>query len=224
MPKLQIPDYIQERLNAGREFRRMAEPLAIRAGGEEEMIVEGYATTFNQPYELYSFDGYTVMEQVDPAAFEGCDMSDVIMQYDHHGRVFARNRNRTLDLSVDQHGLKTIGRLSGTELGRQVYQEVQGGYSDRMSFSFTVAEDSRVVTEDHETGIVTVLRTIKRIKKLYDVSIVSIPANDATEIFARGMADGEIGWAQQELLKYRARIRQREALALRIKLSNIGGM
>ena len=221
MPKLQIPDYIQERLNAGREFRRMAVPLEIRAGGEEEMIVEGYATTFNQPYELWSYDGYTVMEQVDMRAFEGCDMSDVIMQYDHHGRVFARNRNGTLELTVDGHGLKTIGKLNGTDLGRQVYQEVRGGYSDRMSFSFTVAQDSRVVTEDHDTGHITVLRTIQKIKKLYDVSIVSIPANDATEIFARGMADGEIGWAQQELLKYRARIRQRRALEIKLKLSEV---
>ena len=221
MPNILIPDYIQERLNAGREFRRMAEPMQIRAGGEDDMIVEGYATTFNQPYELWSMDGYTVMEQVDARAFEGCDMSDVIMQYDHHGRVFARNRNHTLELSPDQHGLKTIGKLRGTELGRQVYQEVQGGYSDRMSFSFTVEQDSRVVTEDHDTGHITVLRTIQRIKKLYDVSIVSIPANDATEIYARGLADGEIGWAQQELLNYRARIRQRRALELKIKLTEV---
>ena len=221
MPRAQIPDYIQERLNAGREFRRMAVPLEIRAGGEDEMIVEGYATTFNQPYELWSLDGYTVMEQVDARAFDGCDMSDVIMQYDHHGRVFARNRNGTLDLSPDQHGLKTIGKLGGTELGRQVYQEVKGGYSDRMSFSFTVEQDSRVVTEDHDTGHITVLRTIQKIKKLYDVSIVSIPANDATEIFARGMADGEIGWAQQELLNWQARARQRRALELKIRLSEV---
>lgn len=221
MPRIQIPDYIQERLNAGREFRRMAEPMQIRAGGEGDMIVEGYATTFNQPYELWSMDGYTVMEQVDARAFEGCDMSDVIMQYDHHGRVFARNRNGTLELSTDEHGLKTIARLGGTDLGRQVYQEVQGGYSDRMSFCFTVDQDSRVVEEDHNTGHITVLRTIQRIKKLYDVSIVSIPANDATEIYARGAADGEIGWAQQELLNYRARIRQRRALELKIKLTEV---
>lgn len=221
MPKLQIPDYIQERLNAGREFRRMAEPMQIRAGGEDDMIVEGYATTFNQPYELWSMDGYTVMEQVDVRAFEGCDMSDVIMQYDHHGRVFARNRNGTLELNVDPHGLRTIARLGGTDLGRQVYQEVKGGYSDRMSFCFTVDQDSKIIEEDHNTGHITVLRTIQRIKKLYDVSIVSIPANDATEIFARGMADGEIGWAQQELLNYRARIRQRRALELKIKLSEV---
>ena len=221
MPRIQIPDYIKERLNAGREFRRMAEPMQVRAGGEDDMIVEGYATTFNQPYELWSMDGYTVMEQVDARAFEGCDMSDVIMQYDHHGRVFARNRNHTLELSPDQHGLKTIGKLSGTELGRQVYQEVQGGYSDRMSFSFTVEQDSRVVTEDHDTGHITVLRTILRIKKLYDVSIVSIPANDATEIFARGLEAGESNWAAQELRAYEARRRAKAKYLYRLKCMEV---
>ena len=223
MSNLILPDWIEERLDQGREFRRMATPMQVRADegddpAENDCSVEGYATTFNQLYELWSMDGYTVEEQVDARAFDDCDMSDVIMQYDHHGRVFARNRNQTLTVNPDEHGLHVVAVLGGTELGRQVYEEIKGGYSDRMSFAFTVAEDKREVFEDHETGNVTVRRTILRINKLYDVSVVSIPANDATEIFARGMADGAISWAAQELRAYEARCRARKRLKLKLKL------
>lgn len=216
-----LPDWIEERLAQGREFRQMVQPMHIRAAEEGEepgYIVEGYATTFNQLYTLYSMDGYTVEEQVDARAFDGCDMSDYIMQYDHHGRVFARNRNKTLTATPDEHGLHTVADLSGTELGRQVYEEIKGGYSDRMSFAFTVANDKKEIFEDRVTGMVTVRRTILEIGKLYDVSVVSIPANDATEIFARGMADGAISWAAQELRAYEARRKARQRLQLKLKL------
>ena len=194
---------ILERLNAGREYRQIqAGSIELRSDEAEEMIVEGYATTFGQPYVLYDFGDYIVREQIDPHAFDECDMSDVIMQYDHRGRVFARTRNKTLSMSTDKHGLKIRAALGGTELGRQLYEEIRGGYTDRMSFGFTVAEDKREVTEDHTRNVTTVLRTITKVKKLYDVSAVSIPANDTTEISARSVADGVIeALKEQERLK-----------------------
>ena len=194
---------ILERLSAGREYRQIqAGSIELRSDEAEEMIVEGYATTFGQPYVLYDFGDYIVREQIDPHAFDECDMSDVIMQYDHRGRVFARTRNKTLGVSTDEHGLKIHASLGGTELGRQLYEEIRGGYTDRMSFGFTVAEDKREVTEDHTKNVTTVLRTITKVKKLYDVSAVSIPANDTTEISARSVADGVIeALKEQERLK-----------------------
>lgn len=119
-------------------------------------------------------------------------MSDVIFQYDHMGRVFARTKNRTLTCSADDAGLKITADLSGTEGGQQLYAEIKGGYTDKMSFGFVVAEDKRESTEDHETGFVTLTRTITKVKKLYDVSAVSLPANDATSISARKLSDGLI--------------------------------
>lgn len=186
---------VEKKLASGRTFRSME----MRAIDDEQYIVEGYATTFAQPYELYSFDNYTVREQVDPAALDGADMSDVIMQYDHEGRVFARRSNKTLELEIDSHGLKVRAYLGGTELGRQLYQEIKGGYTTKMSFSFIVKESSREITENNETGHVDVLRTIKSISKVYDVSAVSLPANDATDISARSDGEGAIADAQQEL-------------------------
>ena len=186
-------DKILKKLEGGREYRTMQ--LSVRSAGDGNdaaMVVEGYAATFNQPYPLYEGRDYKIVEQIDPHAFDECDMSDVIFQYDHMGRVFARTKNRTLTCSADNVGLKITADLSGTEGGQQLYAEIKGGYTDKMSFGFVVAEDKRESTEDHETGFVTLTRTITKVKKLYDVSAVSLPANDATSISARKLSDGLI--------------------------------
>ena len=198
---------ILDRIENGREYRSMT--MEIRAGEENDgkMMVEGYATTFNQPYVLFEGKDYRFLESVAPTAFEECDMSDVIMQYDHAGRVFARNKNGTLWLSVDSIGLKITADLGGTDIGRQLYQEIKGGYTDKMSFSFTVEEDERLVTVSEETGK-TVNRKITKIKKLYDVSAVSMPANDATSISARRFADGVIGEIKAERLERARKIKK----------------
>lgn len=197
---MELTDKQLNKLENGREYRSMV--MEIRAAGnEEQMIVEGYATTFDQPYVLYDGKYYKVIEQIAPTAFMGCDMADVIMQYNHEGRVFARNKNGTLSLAVDNVGLKITADLSGTDIGRQLYQEIKGGYTDKMSFSFVVGEDERATTEDHENSIEIVNRTITKIKKIYDVSAVSIPANDLTSISARRYADGVIGSIKAERLE-----------------------
>ena len=197
-----------------REYRRIdVSVMETRKAEDGKMIVEGYATTFNQPYQLWSSADYTVNEQVDRHAFDDTDMSDVIMQYDHEGRVFARIANGTLDLSVDDHGLKIRARLDGTEIGRQLFEEIQGGYTNKMSFGFTVTEQKREETEQ-ENGHITVLRTITKIGKLYDVSAVSLPANDATEISARNTGDGLIAEVRQELLAIQARKRKKNQIAI----------
>lgn len=188
-----MPDKLFEKITSGRQYRRIdVTRLEVRADDNNDMIVEGYATTFNQPYELLRYSDYVLIEQVDESAFNGCDMSDVIMQYNHEGRVFARTRNKTLELTVDGHGLKIRAHLGGTELGRQLYEEIKGGYTDRMSFGFTVKTDKREVLDDYESGVTTVIRTITGIDKLYDVSAVSFPANEGTEISARSYFDGVI--------------------------------
>lgn len=200
---------------AGREYRLFeTSGLELRADEESgSMIVEGYATTFNQRYVLYSYDGYTVREQIAPTAFDGCDMSDVIMQYNHDGHVFARTSNHTLDITIDSTGLRIRADLSGTEIGRQLYSEIKGGYTTKMSFGFIADEDTRDVKQDHQTGSVDVLRTVTKIRKLYDVSAVSRPANDTTGISARCFSDGVIAEILEEC-RESAKMR----LALRLRL------
>lgn len=162
-------------------------------GGEDRMIVTGYATTFNEIYTLFEDDESIFKEQVAPDAFANADMSDVIMQYDHEGRVFARIRNNTLSVAPDEKGLFIQADLGGTELGRGLYEEIRGGYTDKMSFGFTVATDV-VELKKAEDGRDEYLRTITGIDKLYDVSAVSLPANEGTSISARtlDLIDGEI--------------------------------
>ena len=208
---------VEEKLTEGRQYRRVVQ-MEGRAAEDNEMIVEGYATTFNEPYELWRDSDYVFLEQVDGQAFAETDMSDVIMQYDHEGRVFARTSNGTLRLSVDNHGLRVTADLGGTEIGRQLYSEIRGGYTDKMSFGFTVDADERLVQEDRETGTVTVLRTIKRVGKLFDVSAVSLPANSATVISARSWCDGVIQQLTEERRKAEARERQRQKIKIMLNI------
>lgn len=196
-----------DKITSGRQYRNVMKEF--RAAEDGDKIVEGYASTFNEPYTLYEWSDYIVREQIAPEAFEECDFSDVIMQYNHEGRVFARTRNNTLEVETDDHGLKIRANLGGTEAGCQLYEEIAGGYTDRMSFGFTVKEDQRVVTEHHDTGLIEVMRTITKIGKLYDVSAVSLPANDGTEISARSYCDGLIKELEAE--------RQKRACAERLK-------
>ena len=182
--------------NNEREYREMKLAVAERADDEqetEEKRVTGYATTFNEPYVLFEDDDIVYREQVDSKAFDETDMTDVIMQYDHEGRVFARTNNNTLTVTPDEKGLYIEADLGGTEIGRQLFDEIRGGYTDKMSFGFIVDKDEELRSEADD-GRFDILRTITGISKLFDVSAVSIPANDGTSIgvSTRGRIDGVI--------------------------------
>lgn len=145
-----------------REYRTLVAPLVAQSSGEKriqsECYAEGYATTFNAPYLLYEFeDGTKIYERIDAHALDSADTSDVIMQYDHEGRVFARQSNNTLILEPDVKGLFVAADLSRTDLARGLYQDISAGMITKMSWAFTVAEESY----DRETHTRTILK-IKR--------------------------------------------------------------
>lgn len=204
---------IQEKLNEGRQFRAIdTRNIEHRIAEDGERIVEGYATVFDTPYMLFEEKGYKLFEVIDRGAFDNCDMSDVIMQYDHVGRVFARTSNGTLALDVDEKGLHIRARLGGTDLGKQIYDEIAGQYTDKMSFGFTVRGE-RAEREENDNEVI-VTRHVTDVSKLWDVSCVSIPANDATTINARNFFDGVIKEIEAERLK-------RKKLLTRLKMENI---
>lgn len=182
-----------------REYRALAAPLSVQADTKRintDYYVEGYATTFNVPYLLYEFeDGTKFYERIDAHALDSADMSDVIMQYDHEGRVFARQSNKTLLLEPDSKGLFIAADLGKTDLARGLHQDIEAGMITKMSWAFTVAEESY--------DRLTRTRTILKIKKVYDVSAVSIPANGDTEISARAFASRSYERERQELLNRR---------------------
>lgn len=154
---------------------------------------------------MYEFEGVKFYEKIDRNAFVGADMSDVIMQYDHSGRVMARQSNSSLVIEPDNDGLFIYADLSKSSASKELYEDISAGLVTRMSWAFTVAEEEY----DKESRT----RIIKRVKKVYDVSAVSIPANDGTLISARSFFDGEIEKEKQELLE-----RKRKILKLKLKL------
>ncbi len=173
-----------ERLKSDRMYRTFTnlqtrqEQVANDDGQEQqEMIVEGQAVTFEKETVLFKCGDTEYKEVIDRNAFKEADMSDVIFNYNHGGKVVARTRNKTLELYIDANGLNMRARLDGTEEGRKLYEEIKGGYIDRMSFSFTIKEES-YNQEEH-------LWRVLKVDKLYDVSAVDIPAYDTTSISAR---------------------------------------
>ena len=202
-----------------REYRDFV--LAIvpdQNDNEENYTVRGYASTFDQPYTLYEDKEVLIQEQVDSKAFNDADMSDVILQYNHEGRVFARVSNNTLNVSIDEKGLAITAELGGTDIGRQLYQEIKGGYTTKMSYGYTV--NSSEWTETRlDDGRILEMRTITGISKVYDVSAVSLPANNATSISVRNLSDGVIEQIKAERLK--ALELEREKLKTRIMLGGI---
>jgi len=147
---------------------------------------------------LYEWDGVQYFEQIDRHALDEADLSDVIMQYDHQGKVLARLSNGTLGLEANDNGLFIYADLSKSQAAKELYEEIRNGLVTKMSWAFTVAED--------EYNRETRTRTIKKIKKVYDVSAVSIPANGDTDISARSWLDGVIDAEKREALERRKKI------------------
>lgn len=176
-----------------RQYRMMPLPeIQFRAAEDEEhpFRVEGYATTYDDPYTLFEYDGIAYKETISRDALAGADMSDVIMLYNHEGMVYARQSNGTLTLESDERGLHVTADLGSTEDSRRMYESIKAGLVTQMSWAFTITEDS--YNEETHT------RKILKVKKVYDVSAVSIPANPSTDISARDYWDGVISMEQEK--------------------------
>ena len=175
---------------------------------DTEYYVEGYASTFDDPYVLFEdFDGNEYREIIAPTAFADADMTDVIMQFDHSGKVLARMSNGTLIVEPDEHGLFVAADLSGSQASRDLYEEITNGLVTRMSWAFMIAADEY----DRETRTTT----ITRVKKVYDVSAVSLPADPNTEISARNLLNGVIEQSRKEFARRKgALLRAKACLAI----------
>lgn len=203
---------LEEKIKEGREFKTSnLNKWIVTKSKDGKHFAEGYATVFNTPYLLYSDETFELYEIVKDYAFDSCDLSDVIMQYNHQGRVFARKRNSTLDVLVDNYGLKIKADLSQTQLGREIAEEIEKGFSDEMSYGYLVGKTEQIFEQNKATGRKKIVRIIHEVKKVYDVSVVSIPANNAATISMRSKYDGLIEFGKQELLKQE--IKKQQALA-----------
>ena len=181
-------------------------PAAETKRLDSDFYVEGYAARF-EPYVLFEDEDGPIYERFERGCFDNCDMSDIILQFNHQGTVMARQSNDTLIVEVDDTGLFTAADLSKTEAARRLYEEISAGMITKMSWGFfpgTYYYDKESRTIIHKT-----------VKKIFDVSAVSIPANNNTEINARSWADGVIGLATRSEVELEER---RRKLRLKLKL------
>jgi len=158
-----------------RAFEVRAEP--------EGYTVDGYAAVFDAPEVMYEYDGIMYTEVIERGAFNSAQMNDVVLNFEHSGKPLARTKNGTLKLTVDDHGLKAQADLSSTAESRSLYEEIKAGLIDKMSFAFTVNEES-YDKASHK-------RSIKGIKRLFDVAAVTFPAYESTAITARSFFEAE---------------------------------
>jgi hypothetical protein len=188
---------MQMPVKTDREYRAMS--LLLPTGNKQKRLesdyyVEGYATTVDSPYLMYDDGRRKYYEVIDRRAFDGADMTDVIMQYDHEGRVLARKSNGTLGIELDSKGLFVFADLSKSAAAKEFFEEIRNGLISQMSFGFRADTDK----DEYERGANTTTRIIRQIKKIFDVSGVSRPANPDTEISARSWVDGVIETEKRE--------------------------
>lgn len=154
----------------------------------DEMKIEGYAVVFNSP-ETYSYT-----EVIDEHALDETDMSDVVLRYNHNDSfmVLARTRNKSLQLNVDEKGLMIDAKLQDDITDhKNIYNAIKSGLIDKQSFAFSVEEDEY----DYDTDT----RTIKKIGKLYDVSVVDQPFYNATDVSVARSENDEFLTKRKEL-------------------------
>ena len=168
---------------------------------DTDFYVEGYAARY-EPYVLSRDEQGPIYERFEPGCFDGCDMSDIIYQLNHQGTVMARMGNGSLIVEPDDIGLFVAADLGRTKAAREHYEEIREGMITKMSWGFILGEYR------FDRGTRTIIH--KSVKKIFDVSGVSIPANKNTEINARSWVDGVIDLAarsEAELEERRRKLR-----------------
>ena len=177
---------------------------------DSNYYVEGYAARY-EPYVLYDFGDGPIYERFERGCFDECDMSDIIFQLNHQGTVMARQSNGSLVVEANENGLFTAADLGRTDAARKLYEEISTGMITKMSWGFIVGE------YHFEESTRTIVHT--KVKKIFDVSAVSIPANQNTEINARSWVDGVINLAARSEAELDERRRK-----LRLKIKTTGGI
>lgn len=161
-----------------KEIQTRSIDLSVNAENDE-MIIEGYASVFGIETVLYEIDGIEYKEVIERNAFDNADFSKCCLKYNHEDcvPVLARVRGGSLELSVDDFGLKFRAKLFNTSSARDVYTLIKEGGLDKCSFAFTVNK------QEYDSANHT--RKILEIDKVFDVSVVDIPAYDDTSVQAR---------------------------------------
>jgi len=153
--------------------------LELRQTDDGMPVVEGYATVYDFAYDIAGgpdMGGFT--EVIAPGAAKKSAMeADVRLLANHEGLPLARTKSGTLELESDDIGLKVRATLDPSNpTAAEVRSAMERGDVDQMSFAFRVVRDEW--NKDYSE------RTISEVK-LYDVSVVTYPANPATVVKLR---------------------------------------
>ena len=177
------------------EFRSVGYAEVPQNTEESRQTIEGYATIFNAATCLYSSNGVEYWETVGAGAFDGADMSNVVLRYNHSDNfsILARTSNDTLRLSVDERGLHIEADIAETSQGKDIYELIKRKDISKMSYGYIVDKD--YIEKVSETKYV---RHISKIRKVVDVSVVDLPAYDATDV---DVVKRSFEGFQEELLK-----------------------
>lgn len=173
----------------------------------DEMRIEGVPIVFEQPTVLFEMDGIKYYEVIDRNALQGAKIDDVVLNINHTGKACAKTKNGTLELDVRDYDVLMRADLSKNASGRELYESIQNGFYDKMSFAFTYTETSY----DKATRT----RRILKIDRLYDVSAVDFPAYNQTSLQARSFFEAE---AQKEIVETIELEKRKRALQLKLKL------
>ena len=177
---------------------------------ESEIYAEGYALVFNS----WSEDLGGFVETIEPSALEGSDLSDVRALFNHNAdKVLARSSAGTLDLETDEKGLKFRFKIPNTSYGRDIAENLKNGNIDQCSFGFVLDENGDSFDFDEKRSIYQ--RTLKKIKSVMDISLVTYPAYSST---SAAPALRSIDKIENELLEQRQLQREKEKMKLELEL------
>ena len=182
-----------------KEIRKLDMQFRAEDTEDNKMEIKGYAAVFNSP------ETYDYTEVIAPTAFDEADMSDVVLRYNHNDSfmVLARTRNKSLELNVDEKGLFIDAKLQDDITDhRNIFNAIKSGLIDKQSFAFVVDEDEY----DYDTDT----RTITKIGKVFDVSVVDQPFYNATDVSVARNQNEEFMERRNELRKEEEEKRERE--------------
>lgn len=181
---------------------------------DDKMILEGYAIVYDEP-TLIGDESYGFIESISRSAITDAAIKDVPMKYNHMDSflIIARTKNGSLTLTSDDIGLKVRAELLDTQSNQDIFKMVKSGLLDKMSFAFVVSEQ-----EWDRSGDIP-KRNIRKIERLYDVSIVDTPAYDKTSIYARSLEAMDLELKTMDLVEKNKKSELiRKKLNLKIKI------
>lgn len=184
-----------------REYRSFGQFLA--EGAEEDsskLIIKGTPIVFGQRTCLFEIDGVKYYEIIDPHAPDSADLTDFIFNRNHEDTPYARTKNGSLRYQILSDRVDIDASLdSSDQRHRELYGDIKSGRIDQMSFSFVPYDDGVDYDEASHTF------TVRKIKKVYDVSAVTFPAYEQTSVYARSRTSEELRRAAERLEQSRRR-------------------